>query len=162
VSDADRLVRVELLALPVQLHRATTEHLDGLVRELQLLAVDPTDTPTRLVTLGRRLRRQSQPVMGIITTEANDAAARGEDAVDLAHDVPTEASELCRTVGDLLDEAERYCRDGGLLTLAAAPAMSAYRSWFLGEFVRQVDGGDPVPWPRSPAAVALGEPASGR
>jgi hypothetical protein len=38
------------------------------------------------------------------------------------------------------------------LTLVTPPEAVAFRTWFLEEFVRQVAGEDPLPWPAWRAA----------
>jgi hypothetical protein len=48
----------------------------------------------------------------------------------------------------MLDEADEFCRQGKhLLTLATPPDLRRYRQWFLGEFVAQIGGRPPTPWP---------------
>ena len=48
----------------------------------------------------------------------------------------------------MLDEADRYCRQGRhLLTLATPDDLLAYRRWYLREIAEQLAGAAPVPWP---------------
>lgn len=148
-------VPVTLHRLPVHLHRQSAEHIDGLVREFQLIGNDPESTPARMLSVGRRLSRRSNAVMGMISRVVAEAAERGESHVDLHFTVPVEAAGTCRSVDELLDEADQFCREGGLLTLATPRPALEYRRWFLGEFCRQIEGEDPLPWPESPQAVAL-------
>ena len=54
--------------------------------------------------------------------------------------------ELPRT----LAEADEFCRRGELLTLATPPEYVAFREWFLGEIVRQLDGQPPDTVARPP------------
>ena len=46
----------------------------------------------------------------------------------------------------MLDEADEFCRHSDLLTLATPADLVAFRRWFLGEIIRQLDGGAPRPW----------------
>ena len=46
----------------------------------------------------------------------------------------------------LLEEADDYCRRGELLTLATPPELVAFRNWYLGQVVEQIDGRPPTPW----------------
>jgi len=154
---SDEGVDLRLDQLPVSLHLMAAEHIDGLLREFRWLSTDPSDTPVRILEVGNRLRRRSSAVMDPLTAVLNDAHRRGEASVDLAFPVPITAGDHCRTVGQLLDEADEYCRSGGMLTLATPGPAVAYRRWFLGEFVRQVGGEGPVAWPASPEAAALAE-----
>ena len=48
----------------------------------------------------------------------------------------------------MLDEADAYCREGAhLLTVATPPEELRFRRWFISEFVVQVGGAAPTPWP---------------
>jgi hypothetical protein len=61
--------------------------------------------------------------------------------------VPSSARDACIELEKLLDEADEFCRSGEhLLTLAASPEVVSFRRWFLTEFVRQIDGEDPISW----------------
>lgn len=66
--------------------------------------------------------------------------------------MPPEVAEGALALDDLLTEADKYCRAGQhLLTLAAESDVTRYRQWYLQEFVRQVAGGPPLPWPAATA-----------
>jgi hypothetical protein len=152
---AGRTADIRLVGLPVSLHLQAAEHIDGLVREFRWLAAGPSDTPVRILELGAKLRRRSSAVMDPLTAIINDRHRAGEDAVDLSFPVPVEAAEVCANVMRLLDEADAHCVAGGLLTLATPEPAVAYRRWFLGEFIRQIEGQPATPWPASPQAAAL-------
>ena len=47
---------------------------------------------------------------------------------------------------ELLDLADDFCRQQRLLSLARTAEQRRFQSWFLGEFVRQADGEEPLPW----------------
>jgi hypothetical protein len=50
-------------------------------------------------------------------------------------------------LGDILDEADDYCRSGKLLlTLATPPPLVTYRKWFLSQFTEQAAGSPPTTW----------------
>ena len=56
-------------------------------------------------------------------------------------------SRDCRVeLRSTLAEADEFCRRGELLTLATPPEYVAFREWFLGEIVRQLEGKPPTPW----------------
>jgi hypothetical protein len=71
--------------------------------------------------------------------------------VDLEIDVPAGAAPAAAEMQATLAEADEFCRNGELLTLAASPEFVAFRNWFLGEIVRQLDGDPPTPWPNGSA-----------
>jgi len=79
---------------------------------------------------------------------ARDAALeRGDAEIDLAFRVPPDVGPDTRRFGDLLDEVDRYCAEGEhLLSLVTPPGPLRFRRWYLGEFLRQVDGGPPQRW----------------
>jgi hypothetical protein len=80
------------------------------------------------------------------------AIERGDDAVDLTYVLPTSVGPAIAHLVDLLRETDEYCRQGDLLTLAPPPDAVAFREWFLMEFVNQVQGRPPTPWPEFLAA----------
>jgi len=47
---------------------------------------------------------------------------------------------------EVLDEADAFCREQRLLTPPPTPQLLAMRNWYLGEFVRQGAGEEPLPW----------------
>jgi hypothetical protein len=89
---------------------------------------------------------------GVSTTQEQqlfDAAAAGEVVIDdLEFALPAAAGPACIVLGDMLEEADDYCRAGQhLLTLASSDEVVRFRRWYLVEMVRQLDGAAPVPWP---------------
>ena len=148
-GDAE-LVEVVLRELPVEVHRRTSEHSDELQREFALLqATSDTggDVPVRLLSLIEELQTRYRGFTEGTQQDLLDAMDRGDPSIDLVYRMPRDAREATIRLGQLLDEADEYCRAGDLLTLAAPPEALAYRRWFLSEFVRQIDGQPPLPWP---------------
>lgn len=145
----DGLVDVLVVGFPLALHRRSTEHHEELLREFQLLAIDPDaakDVPRRLVELVAELTTAYAGVTDAVNAERDAAADRGEDSVDLHYRVPAGVVGACERLDRMLDEADAFCREDRLLTLAAAPEVTAFRRWYLGEFVAQVAGAAPTPW----------------
>ena len=152
------LVVVELRGVPVALQARATEHTEELQREFVLIAEGlqhiegRSALPRRLLDLVEVLQRE----FGGFTTEQEDAfdeALRaGVPTIDLTFRVPPTVAEAAVAIGEMLDEADEYCREGRhLLTLATPPDLVAYRRWYLQQFVDQVAGGPPAPW-RGPLA----------
>jgi hypothetical protein len=76
------------------------------------------------------------------------AIASGASSVDLDYTVPASVSAAAASLGEILDEADDYCRAGQLLlTLATPPPLVTYRRWFLDQFVEQAAGSAPESWP---------------
>lgn len=149
------LVSVRLLELPLDLQSRSQEHSDELTREMTLVAEqmrqqgDSGGLPLRLVELIATLTEQYS--MFTLEQEQQIAAAlrAGQETIDLDYRVPASAAEAATAVGAIFDEADDYCQAGQhLLTLATPPELVAYRKWYLQQFVDQIAGAEPVPWPR--------------
>jgi hypothetical protein len=142
----DRLVEVRLVGLPVDVHRAASEHSDEVTREFQLVALDPSTAPARLIALGDELRER----FSAFTTGPSEALAaaveRGDSTIDLVYRVPESAADAARDLMTVLDEVDDYCEAGGMLTLATPPTGRLYRRWFLEAFIDQIGGAPPTPW----------------
>jgi hypothetical protein len=152
------LHEVRLLRLPVAIHARAQEHGAELTREMYLMAQqlrhdtpsssDAKPLPHWLTQLIEVLTSQ----FGGLTTEQDrqldDAVERGVDEVDVVYRLPVAAAAASRQLGEMLDEADEFCRQGKhLLTLATPADLVRYRRWYLGEMIAQLDGGSPTPWP---------------
>jgi hypothetical protein len=152
VVDGHDLCTVRLLGLPTQLHLRSSEHGDELMREFTYLraqAEDPeaADVPARLLQLVEDLRIRFSGFSTRSQQEIEDAIAAGRPTVDVTYEVPRAVGQACVELGELLEEADRYCESGTyLLTLVTPAETIAYRRWFLDEFIRQAAGGEPTPW----------------
>ena len=102
--------------------------------------------PARLTALVEELRGRFSGFTLQPEAELADAAALGADTIDLEYHLPPEALQAAADLGAMLDEADEFCRNGDLLTLATPPEALAFRRWFLGEFARQAAGEAPVAW----------------
>jgi anti-anti-sigma factor len=144
------LVEVRLLGLPVAIHDEVDQHMQALNREFELIRRSEQDTsilPHRLLALIDELDGR----FGGFGDEPSQALAaaieRGDKAIDLTYRLPAPVGEAARLLGELLDEADTYCRAGEhLLTLVTPPECLRYRHWFLREFERQAQGLEPLPW----------------
>ena len=150
-----REVEVRLLELPTHVHELSQAHSAGLMREFRLLAergradAHEDDVPTRLLelvaVLGERYSSATEEQDDLI----HDAHQRGLPVLaEVVYRVPSEVAGAATALAALLDEADEYCRSGQhLLTVASPPEVARYRHWYLQEFVRQIGGAPPVPWP---------------
>ena len=153
MTEQPTLVDVRLTNFPLDLWLLAQEHADGVIREFTLIAHEragghAVDLPRRLVAIVDELSARFGGI-GDQAEAARDAAIeRGERYVDLRYRVPAAVGEAARHLGDVLDEADEYCRRGQhLLSLATPPEAAAFRRWFIDEFVRQTAGAPPQPWP---------------
>lgn len=145
------LLEIRIVGLPLGVYREAAEHHDELRREFAFIKErqsDSTDVPHRLLTLIDELNARYGSFTAGPSTQLHAALTEGlEGTIDLVYRVPPQVRDGVAEFDRLLDEADRYCAAGDeLLTLAAPPRALAFRRWFLGEFVRQVDGAPPTPW----------------
>ena len=149
------LVTVQLLGLPVAVHRRAAAHDDTLRRELALVrAGAEADAGARLFALSTELEGR----LGGFTAEQRTQLDTADDdaTIDLTYELPAFAAEAAEHLGDLLDEVDDLCRSGELVTLVTPPESLVYRRWLLGEFVEQIRNGRP-PRPWTEVAAALDE-----
>jgi hypothetical protein len=151
VSDeggAAALVEVRIVRLSVPVFRRASEQTDELLREFALIRGETTDhVPARLLAVVDELRARFGGFSAEPAAALDAAVAEDEDEIDLVYRVPTETAQAVVELSALLDEADEFCRAGDLLTLATPPEALAFRRWFLDEFVRQIEGEPPLPWP---------------
>ncbi len=145
------LVEVQLIGLPVQVWADAQEHTDGLLREFALLRAgeeETHDVPARLLALVDDLQQRFAGTDEDQRTALFESAAAGEVSLDLTYRTPPAAAQACVDLDRMLDAADEYCRSGQhLLTLATPAEQVAFRKWYLGEFVAQIGGARPTPWP---------------
>lgn len=151
-DEADPGVAVDIRDAPVQLLWQTRFRVRDVRREMLLLTlqgVEPDGVPHRLIEIAGAVDALNVAVL--VEDETLEAALHREDElITLHYEVPRAAGPACKSLADLLDETDAYCRSAQLLTLAATPPERALRRWFLDEFDRQVRGEPPQPWPGTP------------
>ncbi|MFN2506494.1 MAG: hypothetical protein ABR540_20160 [Acidimicrobiales bacterium] len=143
------LAEVRLIGFPLPLWQRSQEHIDELLREFALIAQsDEASVPRRLLNLVAELTAAYAGVSTNVERERDEAILRGDTEIDLLYQIPPQASEAVRALGDMLDEADDYCRQGShLLTLQTPPDQLRFRKWFLAEFADQIGGASPTSWP---------------
>ena len=149
-ATGDGMRDVRLIGFPLDVHRRATEAFEGLRREFQLIAMrspEAEDVPERLLQLVDALSVEYEGLSTQTDGIRDAAAARGDAEVELVYRVPPEVAGACIALSRMIDEADEFCRQGDvLLTLASPPEAVAFRRWYLGEFVAQLDGEPPVAW----------------
>lgn len=140
-------VRVEILDVPISLYVGFQHHFRELRREVRLLSLaHESDYPLAksLSDLFGSLERQLRDGIGVEQIDA--ALALGQEVTDLVVHMPhANAATLARFI-ELLDLADDFCREERLLSLARTEEQRRFQVWFLNEFVRQADGGEPISW----------------
>ena len=167
---APELITVRLVHFPLDLSGQSSEHFEGLKREFALLTIrhdEPAEVPKRLLELVDALNDRYSGMTEGTNRQRDAAIERGEKVLDeLVYVVPPQVADACIELSNILDEADDFCRQGGvLLTLATPPPSVAFRRWYLGEFVAQARGLPPLSWPdadhdellRSPRLRSVGD-----
>lgn len=147
-------VDVTIVGLPLAIYSLAQQHGEELIREFELVALSMEGDPKRREEVPRRLVDLIEELQATYGGAAEDAETRitaameaGEETVDVVVRVPRDAAAAVRRLDELLDEADAYCAAGThLMTLAAPPESVRFRKWYLGEFVRQLDGEPPTAW----------------
>ena len=147
IDDADELVDVHLLDLPVALMIAVQERSDDLGREFShIVSTDLDAVPARLTSLSQHLQGRYGAFLRPLQQQLDEAADRGESSIDITLTVPRSVRGSIARLWALLTEADEYCRAGDLLTLAPTPDMLTLRQWYLTQFIDQIDGAEAVPF----------------
>ncbi len=145
------LYRVRFVGLPLDVLARAQEQHEGLMREFALIASphpnSTHDVPRRLLDVAGALRERFAAFTAEPNARIEQAMERGDRRIDMEMQLPAEAREAALSLAALLEEADDYCRNGDLLTLAAPPELVLFRRWYLGSIVEQIDGGAPVAWP---------------
>jgi hypothetical protein len=133
--------------MPVRLLADFRRHYHEVRRELRLLALaheDDYPVAKSLTQLFHRVDDMTLNMVGLAALET--AMAEGVERADIVLHVPPGSSETMAQLLELLELADEFCRAQRLLTLAATPQQFELQRWYLGEFVRQAGGEQPLPW----------------
>ena len=142
--------RVRILQLPLEIYLEAEQHNDAVIRELDLIERSPRrgpQVPPRLLELATSLRLLFSAATTSTRAQVDEALRAGRACVDLDVDVPAEGWEVLMEMARHLDEVDRYCREGVLLTLAASPRQRRFRHWYATQVAQQMQGHLPTPWP---------------
>jgi anti-sigma regulatory factor (Ser/Thr protein kinase) len=159
-GDPDELVTIRLLRMPVQVFAHFRNRYSELRRELRLLSLGHgNDYPVarELSELFLQVEAERRQAQGV--NRLDEAIDRDEDQVDLEYLVPRSTPDSMGRLLEMLEKADRFCREQRLLALAASPQQLELQRWYLGEFVRQSAGEEPQPWPGSLTVEQPEQPA---
>ena len=144
------LVPIRLLRMPAQVFASFRGWYSEVRRELRLLSLEGGDrfpVATELAELTLQVEHERRHASGV--ERLNEAIERGLATVDLEYLVPDSAPATMGRIRDVLERADRFCRDQSLLSVPATPQQLELLAWYGGEFVRQGRGEAPLPWPGS-------------
>ncbi len=139
-----------LLGYPVRLGALQQQHHDEIVREFQLLAMSSPESraqvPGRLLELVDLLNSRFAAEMAEPQRLREQAVASGTAQIDLRYPARPGMREAVLAWETMMREVDDYCRRGTLLALAANDDFVGLRAWTVTEFLRQLDGQQPVRW----------------
>lgn len=145
---------VVLTRYPTRLGVRAKQHNDELLREFTIIAAGRAngtaddDLPARLVTVMDTIRQQYGAGLEERDARLFAAVDAGVDELDVEQQLPTAAADAARALGEILDEADEYCRQGQhLLTLATPADIVLFRRWYLDEVAAQLRGAEATSWP---------------
>lgn len=150
---AGRVAEVRLVGFPLDVYAAAAEHHAALTREFRLVAYGERQgttegsLPARLLELVQELTGRYAGLTDQQDAVRDRALAEGRAEVDLVFHLPVGVRDACVALDRMLDEADEFCRSGDLLTLATPWPLVLFRRWYLSQFVHQIDGAPPEPWP---------------
>jgi anti-sigma regulatory factor (Ser/Thr protein kinase) len=136
---------VELLDCPVELSLRQDQHLDELIRELQLVDVNGASPP--VVDVMSRLLAPQAHARHTGRRAALQARSAGLDHLTIQMPALPSVADDVIALQVAVREADQLCRAKELLTLAADPEVSLLRDWMTETIVAQVKRhAPPVSW----------------
>lgn len=141
-------VRIRLAECPVRLSLRQDQHLDELIRELQLVGGDRSSPESKaLAAQLQGLLSGPAHARHMGRRVAQRAAAEGRESVDVDMVMPRELSAEVERLELAVQAADVLCEEMRLLTLASSAELRALRAWMTEEIVRQAEHDtEPVPW----------------
>lgn len=140
-------VTLRLLDVPVKDYILFHNHFRELRREVRLLAIGHEADYPLAKDLAGLFHRLGRPLtLGTVRTEIDRAHQAGESQTDLQIVMGREEALGVSRFIDLLSLTDAFAREERMLALARTPRQVAFQEWFLGELVRQAEGGEPHAW----------------
>lgn len=184
-------VTVDLIGVPADLAVRTVTHYESLVRELRMVvaAADlstgaaPNSSPPPGISqhdLAAVLDRIEEVVEALAAAMAPaivrwTAAGTGAGNTGTTIEFSSSAGRRCSMADRTMDDIDRFCRDGSLLSMPAPAEVVAFRHWLLRQVADQCAGAKASPWTGSAtsgsatsgsaasgSAAELGDPGSDR
>jgi len=148
--DGDETVQVMLLGVPPLVVQHYRKRWLELVREMHLVALAEPSPQQRMAqqfcTAAQTLHNDLY-VIERSTSGYSPALSEDGAAVDAVFDVPRSLRQAFVDLRDLARELEAHWAGGRLLFVHPGPQAAQLREWWVGEFIGQIDGEEPNPWP---------------
>jgi anti-sigma regulatory factor (Ser/Thr protein kinase) len=131
--------RVVLADCPVVLSLRQDDHLDELIRELQLIHATGEQQTSELTDVISGLLGRHAHARHLGRRVAQDALAAGETTLTITLPVSVSAAQDIQELDEAVQKADAQCEQSRLLTLASPPDVRALRTWMVQEFVHQIE-----------------------
>lgn len=131
--------RVVLLDCPVVLSLQQDDHLDELIRELQLIDAGEQQHTRPVTELMSKLLGRHAHARHLGRRIAQDALLAGKNTMTIILPVAVSASQDVQELDEAVRKADALCEQTCLLTLASTPEVRALRRWMVQEFVGQIE-----------------------
>ena len=143
--------QVLLLDYPVALWLTSNQWFEEALREVSLAGLSGDPEAGRIGrSLAELISRHTAALGGEHdrgTASLWAAHERGLDRIDVGYDVTHDVAATAPGIGAAVDDLERRCREGLLLTLPPRPEEQRLMRWIADQLVSQLVGGSPRPWP---------------
>lgn len=139
---------VRLDDVPVRLFLESQDHQHDLIKELKLVELGDrfdltaAEVSRELATLIDSILARYADVRMVTRRQALAALERGEDRTALVVPVRPGMAEALKEWLQLLEQADRFCEQGELLTLAARGEVRALRRWYVEEITKRLSAAD--------------------
>jgi anti-sigma regulatory factor (Ser/Thr protein kinase) len=152
--DPSQMARVELINMPVELFAHLRRHFNDLGRELRLLAITAPEQYPKAVEFAEiylQVEHERRHVLGL--EPLDEAMAAGRESVDLVYQAPATAPGSMERLSSMLDDIYATFADEKLLAVRPTVELQSLQQWYLGQFIDQAAGEQPVAW-RGPMRLA--------
>lgn len=157
-------VAILILGIPLDIYLEAEQHNDAVMRELTLLlhssaaqssppAQGAFEVPARLLEIAAEVRTMFASASTSVRAQVERALEERHVTMDLTVQVPVAAWEALQRLSSQLDEVDRFCESGDLLTLGSSPRLRRFRRWYTKQVGDQLRGLPATPWPAGTAAL---------
>jgi hypothetical protein len=136
---------VRLDGVPVELFLESQNHQQDLIRELALIDIGDrfhsgdTPMPVQVSRLISEIFDQYGDVRSVTRQQALQALSAGDETVTLVVPIRPGMIEALQRWLEVVEEADRLCAEGVLLTLSAKPEVRELRRWYVEAITDVVD-----------------------
>lgn len=151
----DDAVEVVLFGIDLPLQRQVSLQYAELRRELRLLALaheDDYPLAADLSAMFTSFEGLFHPEYGLAMAAA---FAAGVETIDVSVPMSPSAAPAFETMLEMFELADSFCRGEQLLSLQRTPVQRAFQEWVLHEFIDQLRGAEPRPWPGVPEPTRM-------